>query len=125
MEHESLADAQIGAEDPRWIGVIRPTQLLDYVLPRELHRVQEPWRTINFKSSVCRLLSVAIQPTAAMGATPRKAKRDRPNVKGAATTQTTPVNQQVTVIHPSALLFLLIARAICSSMDPWFKEASF
>ena len=61
--------------------------------------------------------SVAEQPIAAMGATARNASRDVPKVKGAATTQTTPVIQQVTVIQVSALLFTFIARWICSSIE--------
>ena len=52
-----------------------------------------------------------------MGATARNASRDVPKVKGAATTQTTPVIQQVTVIQVSALLFTFIARWICSSIE--------
>ena len=51
-------------------------------------------------------LFVAMQPSAAMSATPRKANKDSPELKDALTTQATLVSQLMTIIQPSALLLM-------------------
>jgi len=82
------------------------------------HTDQPCIRAMTFNSSVCRLLWVAMHPSAAIGATLKHASNDSPKVNGAAITQAAPVRTQVTPIQVSALLPTCIARAICSSVVP-------